>query len=252
MRDLLLALVRPRLSEAGRRWLDATLDGLRAEVTAARLLNLYTGAPRYVGRAALALNEVEAARRRLREADPDLSLAQWTVEDGVRALLLLQAAETLGGDERPGGPGGFDALALACYEQGDAREQQSWLRALALMPAPGRFRATAIDACRTNILPVFEAIACENPFPKRHFAELNFNQMVLKAFFNGVAVSRIVGLEARLNPELARMADDYVSEREAAGRSVPPDIWLVLAPGPRRERLAPAGAAGILSREPIA
>ena len=53
---------------------------------------------------------------------------------------------------------------------------------------------------------MFEAIACENPFPARYFPELNFNQMVLKALFNGVALARIVGLRRRRNPELARMA----------------------------------------------
>ena len=48
--------------------------------------------------------------------------------------------------------------------------------------------------------------------------------MVLKALFVGVAVDRIVGLDGRLTPELARMAADYASERRAAGRSVPSDI----------------------------
>jgi hypothetical protein len=51
--------------------------------------------------------------------------------------------------------------------------------------------------------------------------------MVLKAYFNSIAVERIVGLKSRLNPELARMASDYADERRAAGRTVPPDIGLV-------------------------
>ena len=53
----------------------------------------------------------------------------------------------------------FAAAAVACYDQGDAREQESWLKALALLPAPERFLPQAIDACRTNIVPLFEAIA---------------------------------------------------------------------------------------------
>jgi hypothetical protein len=74
---------------------------------------------------------------------------------------------------------------------------------------------------------VFEAIACENPYPAAHFPELNFNQMVLKALFTGVALERVIGLDGRVTPELARMANDYASERRAAGRSVPADIWRV-------------------------
>jgi hypothetical protein len=76
---------------------------------------------------------------------------------------------------------------------------------------------------------VFEAIACENPYPARFFPDLNFNQLVLKAFFTGIAVRRIVGLGARNSPELVRMANAYASERRAAGRSVPDDLSLVTA-----------------------
>ena len=48
---------------------------------------------------------------------------------------------------------------------------------------------------------VFRAIACDNPFPARHFAPASFNQMVLKAIFNGIPVSGIVG-------ELVRIVDE--------------------------------------------
>jgi hypothetical protein len=98
-----------------------------------------------------------------------------------------------------------------------------------LLPAPDRFLALVIDACRTNILPVFEAVACENPYPSRFFPERNFNQLVMKALFNGVRLDRIVGLAARANIELARMATDFAAERRAAGRPVPADIGLALS-----------------------
>jgi len=51
--------------------------------------------------------------------------------------------------------------------------------------------------------------------------------MVLKAVFNRVALARIHGLGARRNAELARMANDFASERRAAGRDVPDDLGLV-------------------------
>ena len=111
-------------------------------------------------------------------------------------------------------------------------EQQSWLKSTPLLPEPERLLAVVIDACRTNILPLFEAIACENPYPARHFPERNFNQMVLKALFNRVALARIVGLAARRNPDFARMAGDYASERRAAGRTVPSDIGLAMTETP--------------------
>jgi hypothetical protein len=95
-----------------------------------------------------------------------------------------------------------------------------------MLPQPEQYLPIVIDACRTNIEPLFEAIACENPYPAAHFPERNFNQVVLKAMFNGIALARIVGLAGRRNAELARMATDYAAERTAAGRSVPADIDL--------------------------
>jgi hypothetical protein len=98
------------------------------------------------------------------------------------------------------------------------------LRALPLLPPADWAIEIGADACRSSVQPIFEAVACENAFPVWRFPDLNFNQMVLKALFTDVRLARIVGLDARLTPELARMAAAYASERRAVGRSVPPDI----------------------------
>src|SRR5262249_9425117 len=169
------------------------------------LCRAYTAAPRHVGRAPIGDREYD----------------RWTADDAARAVLLLGIAERME-------PHAFVATAIECFERGDSREQQSWLRGLSLMPEPERFRETAIDACRTNIVPLFESIACENPYPSRCFPEPNFNQLVLKAMFNNIALARIVGLSGRSNAELTRMAADYAAERRAAGRAVPSDIALAM------------------------
>jgi hypothetical protein len=78
-------------------------------------------------------------------------------------------------------------------------------------------------------VPLFESIACDNPYPERHFPTAQFNQLVLKALFVGLPLARVVGLAARRNDELSRMASDFAAERRAAGRPVPPDLHLALA-----------------------
>ena len=183
------------------------------------LLVSYATAPQHVGRDALFLSPADLET--LRSAAPDIGFDRWTRDDAARALLLIEIRK----QGRTGDA--FVSEALACFEQGDAREQQSWLRAIALWPEATAFLPSAIEACRTNIIPVFEALACENPYPAAHFPERNFNQRVLKAMFNSIALARIVGLPSRLNAELSRMARDYAAERTAAGRTVPPDIDLV-------------------------
>lgn len=207
----LLAALRARLDQGAREWLDAAVAAARPDGIDA-LLSAYTLASRRVGN-----RPFDADRSALPSA---LVLDRWTLEDAARAALLLAYADVCG-------PDGFQPLATACYEQADAREQESWLRTVGVLPGPERFLPQVVDACRTSVLPVFEAVACENPYPAAFFPDLNFNQMILKALFNGVALARVVGLNGRRNPELARMAADYAAERRAAGRPVPADIALV-------------------------
>lgn len=185
------------------------------------ILARYTGAARRSpGTTASAeLSPADEAMIRAAGFPAVVPLTSWTSVDAARFVQLRDLASSMS-------PAEFAAVALACFEQGDASEQASWCRAVPLLPQPEQYLRHVIDACRTNILPLFESIACENPYPAAFFPERNFNQLVLKAMFNGIALSRIVGLDARRNPELARMATDYAAERTAAGRPVPTDIAL--------------------------
>ena len=209
---LLQSIVHARAGESGGGWLDRACATTGSDVDS--LCAAYTAASARAGRAPLA---TDAGTPSI----PGITITRWTVDDAARAALLLAAAERLSADA-------FADAAAACYERGDAREQQSWLRAVSLLPDCGRFLRLTIDACRTNIIPVFEAIACENSYPAKFFPERNFNQMVLKSLFNSIAMTRIVGLPERLNAELTRMAGDYAAERRAAGRTVPSDIGLAM------------------------
>lgn len=149
--------------------------------------------------------------------------------EGPRAALarrveLLREASVRLGSER------FGPFLEGCWRSGDLREQQAILQALPSLDRPERWIRIAREGCRSNVVALFEAIAAENPYPARWFGQAELDQMVIKAIFIGVSVTRIVGIEARIGPELCRMAADYVSERRAAGRSVPDDA-LALAEG---------------------
>ena len=137
-----------------------------------------------------------------------------------RAALVLAATASLETHEHV-------ELVRDLIRRGEVRERQAVLRVLAALPIPERFVELAVDACRTNVQSVFEAIACDNAFPARHFPQPAFNQMVLKALFIGAPVARIVGLATRVTDELVRMVEAYASERRAAGREVPEDAKLI-------------------------
>lgn len=225
--DAIPDILQTRSSAAGLDWL-ATARKAAGGLSLEPLLTAYTSATVRFGRAPLALTPAEQAT--LSAAACGVTGVRWTEDDAARVVLLAE--------RRRGGRTGqeFVADAVACFDQGDAREQQSWLRAVAMFPEAPDFLPVVIDACRTNIIPVFEAVACENPYAARYFPELNFNQMILKALFNGIALSRVVALDTRLNGELRRMALDYAAERRAAGRAVPADIDLVTGAVPAAEQ----------------
>ena len=224
--DVLLTSLRAQISADAAAWLDAARHAA-AESSVTPLLRAYTEASRHLGRTALVLAPADCV------SNPELARVprgHLTLEDAGRLLLMLTRLGAVTASSNN------TAAVIDCYEQGDTGEQQSWLRTVSLLPEPAQFLPVVVDACRTSIVPLFEAVACENPYPAQFFPARNFNQMVLKALFNGIALNRIVELPSRLNPELSRMASDYADERRAAGRSIPADISLAMSPGMAAQR----------------
>jgi hypothetical protein len=86
-----------------------------------------------------------------------------------------------------------------------------------------------MEAGRANSLQLVSAVSLHNPYPRAHYSEHEFNQLVLKNLFVGLPIDGVLGLTERANEELARMCEDYYDERSAAGREVPNDIWLAMA-----------------------
>ena len=174
----------------------------------------YAAAGRRAGKKPLVLADDERAR--LAAAGVDWPAAERTDELYRVTLLVAASADA--------------TLAAEAFRQGDNDERRAVLRALPLLPDPTAHVPLAIEACRTNVVPIFEAIAAENPFPARHFPDLHFHQMVLKAVFLGVRLPRVIGLAGRVDAGLARMAADFAAERRAAGRPVPDDLRLLVSP----------------------
>lgn len=144
-----------------------------------------------------------------------------TFADEARACLLVNACRRLP-------KGDHVALVRQVFRTGDNHERIALLRHLSLLPEPERFMETAIEACRTHVQEVFEAIACDNPYPATWFPDLHFQQLVMKVLFTQAALDRVHGWRDRLTAELQRMAADFASERAAAGREVPGDVALIL------------------------
>lgn len=107
----------------------------------------------------------------------------------------------------------------------DTGELETFLKFLALMPDAENYRQVAVEALRTNIATVFDAISLKNPYPSKYFNDQQWNQMYLKAAFMQRDLSAILDVDIRANKDLARIISDYAHERWAASRDVDPLFW---------------------------
>jgi hypothetical protein len=161
----------------------------------------------------------------------EVELARWTAADAARTVLILAAA----GVAPDGGRSAIEFL----FRHGDETERAVVVRGLALYDDGTALKQLILEAGRANSLQLISAASLGNPYPAAHYSDREFNQMVLKNLFVGLSIDGVTGLEARANPELSRMCEDYYDERTAAGREVPADIWLAMGPyaGARAEGL---------------
>ena len=212
--DLLRQWVLRQAGEAASWYADA-LGGMASE----RDLHIVLGlAPRRLGKADLALSDgdLAAADAAYRGWDP----SDWSVDGAARVCALLTFEST-----RP-----FAELFKDLRRTSDVAEMIALYRGLSLYPAPETLEFECGEGLRSNLKPVFEAIAHNNPFPRDHFDDHRFNHMVLKALFVDSELAPITGLDDRANPELARILIDYARERWAAGRPVTPELWRPVKP----------------------
>ena len=142
---------------------------------------------------------------------------QGNIQQVARMYLLLKVLEA---DEDF-----FSQKVANIIEVADTSELETFLKFLVWLPNAETYKMVAVDALRTNISTVFNAIAFNNPYPAKYFDEQQWNQMYLKTAFMQGDLSAILDIDKRANKDLARIISDYAHERWAAGRDIDPDFW---------------------------
>lgn len=141
----------------------------------------------------------------------------WDEFRAARVVLLLVLAE----QDRDT----FLETFSAVLNTADIREQVALFSALRWMPHSEELTGAAVDGLRSNIVDIFDSIALDNPFPREHFTDEAWNQMVLKAIFISRPLHRIEGIGERRNRALSEAISDLAHERWAAGRVITPEAW---------------------------
>lgn len=209
-----------RLAPKAREFQTRARQELRSGADDTRFSGLISLASRYVGAVPLAPSAAELTAAAT--AVPGWNPQRWTLRECSRVDLVLTRSQQ-------DSEGGIHAIESA-FAFADMGELCALYRSLALLPRPERFAARAAEGARTNIRAVFEAAICDTPFPVRYFDDVAWRQCVVKALFIEAPLWRVVGLDERLDAELARMALDLAEERHSAGRHVNPQLWLCLGP----------------------
>lgn len=215
--DLLCGWVARQAGDAAG-WFNLTIERLKTGAPD-RDLHIALGfAPRRLGRADLELgdDDLSAARRAREDWHPE----GWSIDGAGRVAALIAHSS----------PRPFADRFKDLRRTADVRETIALYRGLPLYPEPSRLAFEVGEALRSNMKSVFEAVAHHNPYPCDHFDEHRWNHMILKALFVGSRLRPIIGLNHRANPELARILLDYVHERRAASRPVPPELWRCVGP----------------------
>jgi hypothetical protein len=145
----------------------------------------------------------------------------WTLDRVVRVLLLSNVQDK---DEQD-----YFQTIETLFETAEINEVVALYSALPFLQYPEKWLYRATEAVRSNMGPVFDAIAFYNPYPAKYFSEAAWNQMVLKCIFNDKPINLIEGLDERANQNLANMLSDFAHERWAAHRTIPPQVWRLVS-----------------------
>ncbi len=197
-------------------WIEEKVEEIKRDFRPNNFFMTFSAASRFFGHQSIQLTQEQQAQ--MNTFDKQISIQRWKMSQVARIFLLLQIPQD---DENT-----FVEVLRQLWDTADMEEAAALYTALPLLPFPEAFVQQTIEGLRTNIVPVFDAIALHNPYPAQYLPEAAWNQLYLKAAFMGRRIYHIVGIEKRANAQLASTISDFVHERWAAGRTVPPDMWM--------------------------
>ncbi|MFN3848485.1 MAG: EboA domain-containing protein [Spirosomataceae bacterium] len=187
-------------------WIESKANGnLQALQTA------FVATPRFISKSPIQSKELING----------VSIGDWTLDRLVRVFFLSKFDSS----NKESYTKAIDTL----FETAEINEAVALISALPFFAFPDYWMLRSTDAVRSNIGLVLEAIAYQNPYPKKHFSELAWNQLVLKCIFNDKAIHRIEGLAERANQELANSISYLAHERWSAGRTITPQAWRLVS-----------------------
>lgn len=213
----LINLILSALEDREATWVEGKIEKIKSEPTSKNFYLAFGMVPRVVKRSIVSMGDDQLIAMRLKADNYDPQ--HWRHDELARLALMLSL------------PGSTSFKIIdPMFATADMSELVALYKGLYFLEDRERYVDRAIDGIRTNMSPVFDAIALHSKMPYDYFNESAWNQMVLKAIFMGRPIYRIYGLDERRNQALAQIAQDFAHERWAAGRKVTPELWRLTVP----------------------
>ena len=218
LRGWLQSVLEERVDQRALDWYAQSCEEISKGCDDARFANLISMASRYARRRAAVPSaaQVESAIALLEGWNPE----RWSLLDVMRVGLIVSRSDL----EQ-------DSAVLAICglaKFADVGELCGLYRSMCFLPRAADYSWQAGEGCRSNMNEVFEAIACDNPFPFTNFEDVAWRALAVKAIFVGAPLWRVWGIDQRGSEDLAHVALDLADERRSARRAVQPELWLCL------------------------
>lgn len=208
----LATLLESNIKDVEYRWLFSKLDLIINSESTRELYLTYSLIPSKIGRVYPLSMEMSD-----QELKGYLQRQEANIRQLARIFLLVRVLEEK--------PDFFRPKVANIIQVADTGELETFLKFLVLLPKPENYRFQAVEALRSNISTVFNAVAMHNPYPALYFNDQQWNQMYLKAAFMQQDLMGIVAVDQRANKDLVRIISDYAHERWAASRDIDPYFW---------------------------
>ena len=211
-------IIRRNLNDEAMDWLEQRISPVKTEEKTLQLNQAFSHLPRFVEKKRVDLLPSEVAE--MAKLLPGFEISGWTTDRLCRVYLLMQVPDQ---DKEV-----YLRKINGLFTAAEMNEQAALYSALPVFSYPEEWVHRCEEGIRSNIGTVLEAIMYHNPYPARYLSENSWNQLVLKAFFTEKDVTRITGINERKNKALSETLKDYVQERQAAHRTVHPEIYKLI------------------------
>lgn len=216
---LLAPIIERQVKPEVRVWLEEKAKLIAEDKDATALAASFAAVPRKTGRLIVETSVDELTQ--INQLYATFTVKNWPIDKLTRLWLLLQVD--------PADETRYHARIESLFHDAEMNELAALYSALPVFAHPEAWQLRTAEGIRSNIGLVLESIMYENSYPFHYLKEPAWNQMVLKAFFTEKDINRIIGLDERANKALASILIDYAHERQAAHRSVNPQLWRLVA-----------------------